>query len=202
LFSPVHRRGWAPKRGVFLTPQDVVIHHRDQTADGEPGSKHSTVTISYYVSILTRINYNKIYIIAASSLHQSDTIQTLKNRFSAEIYHDTPSEDLSLAIMAPTLIGSFGTFSWMAAFLSEGYSIHLPFYSNLESGTDWVPWNHLFMHDDARITYHDVAAADSITHETAAQVLAAETSFGKSVRARKDPCADAGLYNLSSSWTS
>ncbi len=197
LFSPIHRRGWAPKRGVVLKPEDVVIHHRNHVADGEPGSERSTVTVSYYVSILARIKYNKIYIIAASALHQSDTIETLKNRFSAEIYHVTPSEDLSLAIMAPTLIGSFGTFSWVAAYLSEGSSIHLPFYSNLESGTDWLPWNHLFMHDDARITYHDVAAAESITHETAAQVLAGETSFGKSVRARKDPCADAGLYKIS-----
>jgi hypothetical protein len=92
--------------------------------------------------------------------------------------------------MAPILIGSFGTFTWTAAYLSEGHSIHLPYISSHEEGSLWHPGNELFIHDDPRIVYHDVADLHKLTHENASQVLKRDTLFAKSVLRRKDPCPE------------
>ena len=130
----------------------------------------------------------QVYIIAAPALHQGELVQSLCKLFSAEIYEDIPSGDFSLAVMAPTFIGSFGTFTWMAAYLNEGQAVHLPYISNLEQGARWAPWQHLFIHDDARMTYHDIADPYHITRETAKDVVSRKTEFARAVRERKNPC--------------
>ena len=129
-----------------------------------------------------------MYIIAAPALHQHHVVKNLIQNFSAQIYQDTPQGDFFLAVMAPTFIGSFGTYTWMAAFLSEGHSIHLPYISNLEHGSVWCPWKDLFIHDDPRVTYHDILYANSPTTESSRAVLARRTNFAQAVSKRKDPC--------------
>jgi hypothetical protein len=101
---------------------------------------------------------------------------------------DTPAGDFSFAVVAPTFIGSFGTFSWMAAFLSEGHSIHLPYYSNLTEGAYWLPWHDLFIHDDIRISYHDLGNLQKNSHESASAVISGHSVFAASVRERRNPC--------------
>ena len=90
--------------------------------------------------------------------------------------------------MAPVFIGSFGTFTWMAAFLSEARSIHLPYVSDLEWGASWLPWHDLFIHDDPRIVYHDIVNPKTHTHESATAVMSRNTTFAQAVRDRKNPC--------------
>jgi hypothetical protein len=131
-----------------------------------------------------------VYIIAAPGLHKHPTVQRVKRRFNAEIYRGSADDELALAILAPTFIGSFGTYSWMAAFLSEGNKIHLPYISHLEKGSAWCPWHELFIHDDARITYHDTSVIEHPTSETAAEVLARPTAFARGVKNRVNPCQE------------
>jgi len=130
----------------------------------------------------------QVYIVASPALHKHHVVTSLVTKFSAQIYKDTPQGDFFFAVMAPTLIGSFGTYTWMAAFLSEGHSIHLPYISNLEQGSDWCPWKDLFIHDDPRVTYHDILYANSLTTETSTAVMARRTKFAQALSQRKDPC--------------
>ena len=132
----------------------------------------------------------QVYIVAAPSLYQNQVVQSIIRQFSAEVYEDSIRGDFLFAVMAPTLIGSFGTYTWMAAFLSAGHSIHLPYSSNLEHGSDWCPWKDLFIHDDPRIIYHDVANPSVYTSETAETVLSRNTVFAHALKKRKDPCRD------------
>jgi hypothetical protein len=122
------------------------------------------------------------------AMYSHHTVTTLMSKVSAKLYKDSAYGDWSFATVAPTLIGSFGTFTWMAAFLSEGKSIHLPYISSLEHGAYWFPLQHLFIHDDPRITYHDVQNHGNITFEKASEVLARDTVFSRAVKNRIDPC--------------
>jgi hypothetical protein len=117
-------------------------------------------------------------------------VQAIIAKFGAEIYSDSAPGDWSFAIMAPTFIGSFGTYSWLLALLSEGTSIHLPYVSTLPGGTDWLPWSSLFIHDDRRIVYHDIA--NLTTFETADVVVSRNTPFAHAVRGRTNPCPGLG----------
>ena len=130
----------------------------------------------------------QVYVIATHELHQHQTVLDLQDKFSAHIYEDSPHGEWLLAVLAPTFVGSFGTYTWMAAFLSQGHSIHLPYVSTLHDGSDWCPWHHLFIHDDPRIIYHDVVNASRPTAETAEMTMSRQTVFADAVRERKDPC--------------
>jgi len=187
LFSP-RFLDWRPKYGLVLNPTDVVIHFRDPSADGEHPGKISPLPADYFAAVLLKIKFNKVFIITVPKLRSHPVVKSLIHRFSAEIYSDSPAGDWSLAVMAPIFIGSFGTFSWMAAFLSEGQSIHLPYVSGLKSGASWVPWSDLFIDDDARIVYHDLVNPNVPTHETASSVISRNTVFARSLRERRDPC--------------
>lgn len=138
---------------------------------------------------LTIFPHSQVFIITVPQLYSSHVVKSLIHRFSARIYAGTPSDDWSLAVNARTFIGSFGTFSWMVAFLSEGDTIHLPYISELEYGAWWVPWHDLFIHDDARIIYHDVSNVHKPTHETPSDVIHKNSPFAKSLKSRNNPCA-------------
>jgi hypothetical protein len=121
-------------------------------------------------------------------MYSHPTVTSLVSKVSAKLYKDSAHGDWSFATVAPTLIGSFGTFSWMAAFLSEGKAIHLPYISGIENGAHWLPFQHLFIHDDPRIIYHDIQNPGNITFENASEVLARDTIFSRAVKNRIDPC--------------
>lgn len=190
LFSPMHMN-WTPKQNILLTSSDVVIHLRDPMADNNNKSKKGySLDTDYFMALLSKIKYSRVFIVAQSNLYTHPTLLRLKSIYDAVIYQDDPVGDWSLLVMAPTLIGSFGTFTWMAAYLSEGHSIHLPYLSNHERGSLWHPGHSLFIHDDPRIVYHDVLVPHQPTFETASQVLARNTTFAKSVRARPNTCVE------------
>lgn len=190
LFSPMYSN-WKPKHNIVLTSWDVVIHLRDPMADMNKKSKKGySLDTDYFVALLSKIKYSRVFIVAQSNLYTHQTLLRLKSIYDAVIYQDDPVGDWSLMVMAPTLIGSFGTFTWMAAYLSEGHFIHLPYLSNHERGSLWHPGHSLFIHDDPRIVYHDVLVPHQPTFETASQVLARNTTFAKSVRARPNTCAE------------
>ena len=130
----------------------------------------------------------QVYIITAPDMQGHETVLALKDKFSARTYQDSSYGEWLFAVMAPTLIGSFGTYTWMAAFLSKGHSIHLPYISMLHDGADWCPWHDLFIQDDPRIIYHDVSTASSPTDEAAEAVMLRPTIFASAIRQRKDPC--------------
>lgn len=138
---------------------------------------------------LTILKCSQVFIITVPQLYSSHVVKSLIRRFSARIYAGTPSDDWSLAVNARTFIGSFGTFSWMVAFLSEGDTIHLPYISELQYGAWWVPWHDLFIHDDPRIIYHDVSNLHKPTHEMSSSVIRKNSTFAKSLKSRKNPCA-------------
>jgi hypothetical protein len=143
----------------------------------------------YFKAILSTFKYSKVYIVAQTNMYQHQTVRELQNQVKAQLYNGgSPMDDWSLATMAPILIGSFGTFTWMAAYLSEGDKIHLPYLSNHESGSHWHPAHNLFIEDDPRIVYHDVSSPQKITHETAREVLARDTIFARAVKSRKNTC--------------
>jgi len=144
----------------------------------------------YFIAILSKLNYSQVYIVAQANMHNHETILSLQSSVNAQLYQDATIGDWSFLAMAPILIGSFGTFSWMAAFLSEGHSIHLPYLSNLKKGSFWHPAEMLFIHDDPRIVYHDVIIPRMFTHESAIQVLERDTIFAKAVRDRVDQCPE------------
>ncbi len=97
----------------------------------------------------------------------------------------TCPQDHFLGRVAPTFIGSFGTYSWTIAYLSEGSRIHLPYYSSEAHGTDWLPWHALFIHDDERIMYSD-CGGDGGEPVHARQVLAGNHAFARAVAKRPD----------------
>jgi hypothetical protein len=138
---------------------------------------------------MTNSALSQVFIVSEPTLYSHQVVKSLQLRFAAEIYSDTPAGDWSLAVLAPVFIGSFGTFTWMAAFLSEGRLIHLPYVSDLSSGASWLPWHDLFIHDDPRIVYHDLGNPQAPTHEIASAVMSRNTKFAHAVRERKDPCA-------------
>ena len=188
LFSPSYL-SVRPKNGLFLRPTDIVIHYRNILEDGEGvGTTKSSLPFAYYRALLSRLSFTKVYIIAKPSLYVHETVVQLQQKFSAEIYKDSPEGDWFFAVMAPTLIGSFGSYSWMAAYLSEGHSVHLPYISNLRDGSDWSPLHNLFIHDDPRLVYHDVLDPSNPTDEAAATVMSRDTVFARAVRERQDPC--------------
>lgn len=176
-------------QNIRLRSMDVVIHIRDPLVDKKrPHKPGFALDLDYVHSIISTIKYSRIFVIAQPNMYNHQIVRDLKRNFHAELYQDTPIGDWSFAVMAPILIGSFGTFTWTAAYLSEGNSIHLPYLSDCERGSHWHPGHDLFIHDDPRIVYHDVANPRNITHETAMQVLSRDTIFARSVRRRIDPC--------------
>jgi len=188
LFSPSYL-SLRPKNGLFLQHTDLVIHYRNILEDGEGvGTAKSFLPIEYYRTLLSRLKFNKVYIIAKPDLHRHGTIVALRREFAADMYDDSPAGDWSFAVMAPTLVASFGSYSWMAAYLSEGHTIHMPYISSLKDGADWFPGHDLFIHDDPRIVYHDVLDPGNPTDETAAAVMSRDTVFARAIRARRDPC--------------
>jgi len=161
---------------------------RDPLTDQRKDSKFGySLEAAYFLAILKKIKYSEIYIIAQPNMYQHKTIRELQSKVGAHLYQDNAIGDWSFLVMAPILIGSFGTFSWMAAFLSEGNSIHLPYISSHERGSLWHPAEHLFIHNDPRIIYHDIVPNEP-THESASQVLERDTVFARAVRARVNPC--------------
>jgi len=171
--------------------RDAVVHLRDPKIDiGQRSSRGWSLGVDYFTSILSNMNADNVYIIAQPNMRRSRIVLDLITKRKAQLYQDDPLGDWSLAVMAPIFIGSFGSFSWSVAYLSEGAEIHLPYISNVEQGSYWHPAHHLFIDDDARVVYHDVADEKKVTSESAADVLSRKTVFARAVLNRTDPCPD------------
>jgi len=177
---------------VPLGDTDLVIHLRDPTMDFAVNvNREIQGGTAYITEIVSRAarkhKLSKIYIVTDPKLYTHPAIRKLQSTFGAILHKGSPSEDMALMARAGIFVGSFGTFSWMAAFLSEGREIHLPYLSSMPKGVHgaWLPFHALFIHDDPRIMYHDILGSH---WESGQRVQDRNTSFARAVRFRKIPC--------------
>lgn len=114
------------------------------------------------------------------------TPQRLVAEFGARVFESDKVSAHAFGRVADTFIGSFGTFSWLIAYLTCATRIVLPYFSDLPSGSTWVPWESLFIDDDDRVRYIDCVNATGRVHwQTAREVIgAANSTFGRSMAAR------------------
>lgn len=97
------------------------------------------------------------------------------------------------------LIGSFGTFTWTAVYLSSAREIHLPFDSSLAAGSSWAHWDGLFIDDDERVAYHDMhgEGRPGTTYLSGKDVLKASSPFAKGIAAKRLEAEDCLPRNVS-----
>ena len=193
-------------------PMDVVVHYRkcefSHTWPRDENLKHSSVPpFSYFANILEGIRKRRgrreragigghVYFITEPKIRGDPTLKRLMDEYGAtcEIGNDE-LDDMRFAASGEgsTLVLTYGTFSWMTAYLSFAGEIHVPYLSN--NAHYWFPAAALFVHDDPRYVYHDVAPIATSTKKSsrrqrrtwlsALEVLDRdETEFSKAVRER------------------
>ena len=83
------------------------------------------------------------------------------------------------------MIQSYGTFSWVGAFLGRAKEVHKPYTSN-NWANHWAEESYLFVDDQPEYVYHNTETGKYF--ETAAEVLAAtDTAFVRGVLSRPKP---------------
>jgi hypothetical protein len=167
------------KSNDFLQDIDLVIHLRASVVAGSTGLWPSCIVgcqyrvsriffpvicicilgpppAIFFLAVIKRHRLRhpngSIYLITAVTTHpiaaelQNEAgIIMLKGR--------TAAEDMSLLIKAKYLAISFGTFSWVGAFLSNAKEVHFPYFGTELERSFWLPWPALFVHDDVSMCY-------------------------------------------------
>jgi len=91
------------------------------------------------------------------SLFTHSTVTRLREKYSVELMPPDLHLQIYLARRAGSFVGSLGTLSYILALATNATDVHLPYYSSHREGCSWTPLNDLFIYDDARVSYHDLA---------------------------------------------
>jgi len=181
-----------------LQIEDVVIHFRFYEYDHPllgGTMAQAFVPVDYFRRILQlrkqQQKQGRILIIGESHLHDNADVRILEQEFNATFLSGSLAFHFNLARNASTFIGTFGTFSWNVAYLSQGNkTIHLPYHADHVEGSSWTPHASLFIHDDHRIRYHNLAGPESF--QTAEEVMATDSAFANGIRNRDGHCNPKG----------
>ena len=150
-----------------LGPDDVVIHFRVLELHYFPHTDPDLYypPYAYFSGILdmekaaaSAAPARAVWIVTEPAQRAHVVVRQLVEARGARVVGASAEAELWLASRAPVLVGSQGTFSWMAAYLFQGRSAHLPVVGPEPSGSIWAPHCALFIHDDPRLRYHDLRA--------------------------------------------
>lgn len=154
---------------VVFEENDVVIHYRlgdTKTEHLKRKIRHNEKYIGYhknqnmcndyFLDILSKNNFDKIYIVTDSP--DDILIKTLKNKVKCEVISKNIYKDFLFLVSAPNLIICHSTFSWWAAFLSNAKNIYMPktnFNENITYHAEWVYRDDICLNVDAeRYVYY------------------------------------------------
>lgn len=151
-----------------VSSRDAVVHLRFRDPEARGHLPIINPTFAYYKDALQRAGgrqgFDRIWIACHETMwNHSIPVKLLQEYPNARLHGGSPTEDMWLATAnkPKAFIGSFGTFSWMMAFLTEAPVIHLPYDKN-QPDPGWVPWCELFIDDDPRITMTKVGGGGHI----------------------------------------
>ena len=181
--------------------ENVLLHFRNVEAEfsNNPRLLHqSYAPYEYYAAALRSlpqpVRPRTVWIITEPGAETAVTVQRIVKEFGAIVFSSDSTRAHAFGRVADVFIGSFGTFSWLIAYLTCAHRVILPYYSGLAEGTTWLPWDALFIDDDDRLRYFDCSeagasnASDDRVLETALEVKAKRggtTPFAASL-ARRD----------------
>jgi hypothetical protein len=193
-------RGWELPRGG-PGEEVVVVHFRDGEREfaGHWAQGRAFAPYRYYASALRslgppRANTSRsIWIILEPESVNAATPRRLVSEFGAMIDVGDASRAHAFARTADVFIGSFGSFSWIIAYLTCAPRIVLPYFSDDPGGASWVPWSSLFIDDDERVLYADVSQPQMVFEAADAVWKNRSTPFalflkGRAEQERLEPC--------------
>jgi hypothetical protein len=164
-----------------LGPDDIVIHfrvlelhyfpHTDPDLYYPPYAFFAGILDTDEAAAPAPAPARTIWIVTEPAQRAHVVVRQLVKARGARVVGASAEAELWLAARAPVLVGSQGTFSWIAAYLFQGRRAHLPFVGSEPSGSIWTPQCALFIHDDPRLRYHDIRAP-AAGGRTAAQLVA------------------------------
>jgi hypothetical protein len=149
-------------------------------------------------AVSSGVPWGRVHLVTEPRLRSTELAQQIVKRLNATIRTEGKDAYDDLWFVKSTrgpLVLTYGTYSWIAGFLSHASAVHTPITARDWSGT-WSASTHLFVDDLPDYVYHDVERGRYFL--TAEQVLADNTSFSRSVKARpRDligdcPCCDHG----------
>jgi hypothetical protein len=175
-----------------LDDSDIAIHVRFEELRGV-NMKVAFPPLDYYTNSIRLINqtlveegfrsgFRNVWLMLEPGSEELDIVQGLrafvpKGRF--KVNRGSAVVDHSFGRIAKNLVCSTGTFSWTMAYLSEAKLIHMPFCSAVDEN-GFYPVHHLFIDDDARITYHDYCGTGLIGNSTS--VLLQNSVYSSAVK--------------------
>lgn len=154
---------------IKLNDNDVVIHYRLGDTKIETLKKkvrhnekyigyhyHQNMSNDYFINILSKNNFNKVYVVTDSP--NDKCIKTLTSKINCEIISKNMYYDFLFLVSAPNLIICHSTFSWWAAFLSNAKKIYMPktnFNKNIKYHAEWIYRDDICLNvdDDKRYIY-------------------------------------------------
>eukprot|EP00927_Polykrikos_kofoidii_P029922 TRINITY_DN25802_c0_g2_i1.p1 TRINITY_DN25802_c0_g2~~TRINITY_DN25802_c0_g2_i1.p1 ORF type:complete len:406 (-),score=31.22 TRINITY_DN25802_c0_g2_i1:23-1204(-) len=198
-------------------PTDAVIHFRLYKHPSLSVPIHYYVPpLGYFERVLERIRYRRLWVVAEWRHRRHPTVRALTNRggrWNATLRRAAKDPVADFRFLASTrgqLLISHGTFSWMAAFLSDAAEVHVPYletavFSEWSKRTFCVPqigsvnryveahsgrlcYHHAatayhFLDDDPRWHYHEYGIGRYF--QSAAEVLDSRSPFAQEVMAMR-----------------
>lgn len=177
-----------------LGKHDIVIHLRGH--DHHPRSDISIPHTKYFTTIidsnLDETSDANIYLATEPFYRQNHhIIDNLRKKYGKRVIvsRGSPAQDMVLGMRASIMIGTFGTFSWMMAYLSKASRIYLVYNSARPRGSYTCPFHRLFIHNDPRIRYYDTERGANVHLETSNDILSRRGStFFDNIRNRTNEC--------------
>ena len=152
-----------------IQKNDIVLHIRrgDSVMNNDLNyysiKGHCACPLSYWENILDNEIYNKVWIITESP--NDKLVSILKNKYNAKIISDSPIEDWVLLKSANKIIMSWGTFSWLAAWLSESEKIYFPLIGDWHPNSPRSKEINLWT-DEERYIYYDMKTRKYLTYKS------------------------------------
>jgi len=119
--------------------------------------------------------WDNVWLLSDPKGHNSPTAKRLVSELGVKVpfkHSDRgpgPLEDIWNIKSAKYIIQSYGTFSWIGAYLSRAVEVHKP-YTSSNWANHWAEESALFVDDQAEWVYHNMETGDFF--QTAAQVQA------------------------------
>lgn len=203
-----------PHAPAAIGPNDetVVIHFRDVEKEFM-GSRFADIArghtiYEYFAAALSALPpppphlRRRIWIMTEPDSEFAPIPQRLANDFGAQFYRGDDISSHAMGRAADIFIGSFGTFSWIIAYLTCATRIVLPYFSDIYVGASWLPWHMLFIDDDERLRYIDCKDQQnpaSLRFETPREVVTRnDSAFARAILDRDSLEAASPCYGATS----